>query len=114
MNSLEKLTASFDENFIGKDGKEQFQPLFDWMVNYVSQLEFQDCFVDIARDRIDMNIFRNGLSVTISQVIEPDERDIVMYSVSHNNVTLIISMMEINELIESIKKAMAINEEKAN
>ena len=84
--------------------ESDFRKLFDEMAPKLSEIEFNDCFVDISvvRQWLDFNLFcPDELMITACRVVGQED-DSVMYSVSHRNTTLIIHH---NQTVDSLVKA---------
>lgn len=103
----EMLDLSFSECFDEANGDRcVFSPVYEQLKVFVQTLDFEDCIVNASRkrERVDFNLFFDGgLFVSIAQNIYSDEKDDVMFSVSRNKKKIIISKMNIYELIEKIK-----------
>lgn len=116
-----KLEASFKKSFEG-DWRENppvesdFRKLFDEMAPKLSEIEFNDCFVDISvmRQWLDFNLFcPDELMITACRVVGQED-DSVMYSVSHHKTTLIIHYNQtVDSLVDAANQAIKlVTEEK--
>ena len=93
-----------------------FRKLFDEMAPKLSEIEFNDCFVDISvvRQWLDFNLFcPDELDITACRVVGQED-DSVMYSVSHNKTTLMIHHNQtVDSLVEAANNAIKlVSEEK--
>ena len=89
--------------------EEPFRKLFDEMAPKLSEIEFNDCFVDISvvRQWLDFNLFcPDELTITACRVVGQED-DSVMYSVSHHKTTLIIHHNQtVDSLVDAANKAI--------
>jgi hypothetical protein len=89
--------------------EEPFRKLFDEMAPKLSEIEFNDCFVDISvmRQWLDFNLFcPDDLMITACRVVGQED-DSVMYSVSHHNTTLVIHHNQtVDSLVEAANQAI--------
>ena len=103
----EMLDQSFSECFDdANNDRNVFSPVYEQLKGFVQSLDFEDCIVNASRkrERVDFNLFFDGgLFVSVAQNINSDENDDVMFSVSRNKKKIIISKMDIHELMEKIK-----------
>lgn len=103
----EMLDQSFSECFDEtNDDRDVFSPVYEQLKFFIQTLDFEDCVVNASRkrERVDFNLFFDGgLFVSIAQDINSDENDDVMFSISRNKKKIIISRMNIHELMEKIK-----------
>lgn len=93
-----------------------FRKLFDEMAPKLSEIEFNDCFVDISvvRQWLDFNLAcPDELIITACRVVGQED-DSVMYSVSHHKTTLMIHHNQtVDSLVEAANKAIKlVSEEK--
>jgi len=116
-----KLEASFKESLEGDwhghpPVEADFRKLFDEMAPKLSEIKFNDCFVDISvmHQWLDFNLFcRDELDITACRAVGQED-DSVMYSVSHHKTTLIIHHNQtVDSLVEAANKAIKlVTEEK--
>ena len=92
-----------------------FRKLFDEMAPKLSEIEFNDCFVDISvvRQWLDFNLScPDELMITACRVVGQAD-DSVMYSVSHHKTTLMIHHNQtVDSLVEAAKEAIKLVEGK--
>lgn len=93
-----------------------FRKLFDEMAPKLSEIEFNDCFVDVSviRQWLDFNLFcPDELTITACRAVGQED-DSVMYSVSHHKTTLIIHHNQtVDSLVDAANKAIKlVSEEK--
>lgn len=116
-----KLEASFKESLEGDwrghpPVEADFRKLFDEMAPKLSEIKFNDCFVDISvmRQWLDFKLFcPDELTITACRVVDHED-DTVMYSVSHHKTTLMIDHNHtLDSLVEAANKAIKlVTEEK--
>ena len=110
----DSFVASLNGDWRGENPvEEDFRKVFDLMALKLAEIEFVDCFVDIAvmRQRLDFNLIcPDELVITASRVVGQED-DSVMYSVSHHNTTLIIhNNQTVDSLVEAAKEAIKVVE----
>jgi hypothetical protein len=96
--------------------ESDFRKLFDEMAPKLSEIEFNDCIVDISvmRQWLDFNLFcPDDLMITACRVVGQED-DSVMYSVSHHKTTLMIHHNQtVDSLVDAANKAIKlVSEEK--
>lgn len=99
------LDDSFDESYRTGKYSEEFKKLYEKMAPLISELDFDDCIVDlsISRQRVDFNLFySNGLFVSVAKPIDLEE-DVYYFSVSKNKEKLVINQMEPHDLVSRLK-----------
>ena len=115
------LEASFKKS-LEADWREtppvesDFRKLFDEMAPKLSEIKFNDCFVDISvvRQWLDFHLScPDELMITACRVVGQED-DSVMYSVSHHKTTLMIHHNQtVESLVEAANKAIKlVSEEK--
>ena len=115
------LEASFKKS-LEADWRENppvesdFRKLFDEMAPKLSEIKFNDCFVDISVSRqwLDFHLScPDELMITACRVVGQED-DSVMYSVSHHKTTLMIHHNQtVDSLVEAVNKAIKlVSEEK--
>lgn len=99
------LDDSFDESYRTGKYSEEFKKLYEKMASLISELDFDDCIVNLSnsRQRVDFNLFySNGGFVSVARPIELEE-DVYYFSVSKNKEMLVIDQMEPHDLISRLK-----------
>jgi hypothetical protein len=114
-NRQKMLDDSFWKSFNAKeDDSKIFFPTFEKLKASVQKLDFKGCFVDVSRcrERVNFHLTFNGdLFVSLAKTIDSIESNDVMFSISRKKRKIIISQMNIDELIEKIKEVQEIIEE---
>ena len=104
----DSFMASFDAE---KKGLDVFLPTFEQLECYVQRLDFKGCFVDVSttEELIDFNLtFDGDLFVSIAKAIGATDSNEVMFSISRKKRKIIISQMDVDELISKIKDVQKI------
>lgn len=103
----EKLDRSFDESFSTGLYGDCFKDLYDRMAPSISELGFDEAFVNClkSRGRLDFNLFyRSGLFISLARPIDSND-EIDFFAISRNKHKIIISESEHHaELIEQLKE----------
>lgn len=103
--NMNKLILSFNENFKNNsDDIGDFSKTFNFLSKEISNLEFDNCFVDVSRKKrlIDINLYlKNEYFVSIAKEIDETGED-VMFSIAKNHKTLVIDIMPLKELINKL------------
>ena len=106
------LEESFLESLSEKTcDKECFTSVFEQLGNRIQKLDFKGCFVDVSqvRNRINFNlVFDGGLFISIAKTIDSIDSDEVMFSISRNKKKIIISQMNVDDLMEKISEVQKI------
>lgn len=114
-NRQKMLDDSFEAAFNDeKADYEMFFPTFEQLKASVRKLDFKGCFVDVSRsrERVNFNLsFNGGLFVSLAKTVDSTESNDVMFSISRNKRKIIISQMDVDELIEKIKDVQEIIKE---
>lgn len=103
---LVMLTESFNKMWETGKYADAFKVMFEKMAELISDLNFDDCIVDLSnsRMRIDFNLFyNNGLFVSIARPANA-ENDDDFFSVSHNKKKIIIDVMNHADLIKKVQE----------
>ena len=104
----DSFAASFDAE---KKGLDVFLPTFEQLECYVQRLDFKGCFVDVSttEELIDFNLtFDGDLFVSIAKAIGATDSNEVMFSISRKKRKIIISQLDVDELISKIKDVQKI------
>jgi len=115
----DSFKESLEEDWRGNPPVEaDFRKLFDEMAPKLSEIEFNDCFVDISvmRQWLDFNLVcPDELVITACRCVGQED-DSVMYSVSHHKATLIIHHNQtVDSLVDAANKAIKlVSEEKVS
>jgi hypothetical protein len=114
------LEASFKDSLSNENRKtampdvKKFRPLFKKMAKKLSEIPFDDCFVDaiVCRQRLDFELFcKDELHLSAAMLIDQTD-DSVMCAVSHHKKNLFIGIVKnLDSFLNSATEAIKIVEE---